>query len=107
MPRPVRDCIRRVSARAKDLAGLPAPEKVGSRFLFLLQTPAGQILSGRFSDPQGPAAATVRAISLGVPLAERSGKLLSESPSLSEAWGLAILLYKLFLQQIQPVDIVV
>jgi hypothetical protein len=50
---------------------------------------------------KSPTVAGICATGLGVLVAKRSAKLLSKCPSLSKAWGLARLLYKLFRQQFQ------
>jgi hypothetical protein len=73
------------------------PETVGSRFLSLLQSAWNEILSAEFGTRKNANCRKVLGERLGGSEPERYGELLSECRSLSEAWGLANLLYKLFL----------
>src|SRR4051794_4648679 len=72
------------------------PEKVGSRFLSLLQSAPDQTLSAIFGTPEKPNCRRLLRDRLGGSRAERYGKLLSEGHFLSEAWGLADLLLQAF-----------
>ena len=72
------------------------PENVGSRFLSLLQSAPDQTLSAIFGTAKKPNCRRHSRVRLGGSRAERYGKLLSECRFVSEAWGLADLLYKLF-----------
>jgi hypothetical protein len=91
---------------ARDLSACLAPENVGSRFLSLLQSAPDQTLSAVFGTAEKPNSRRLLRDRLGGPRPERYGKLLSEGRSLSEAWGLADLLYKLFWQPIQWLGLV-
>ena len=84
----------------------PPPETVGSRFLSLLQSPPDQTLSAIFGTVKKPNCRSLLRTGLGGSKAERYDKLLSDGRSLSEAWGLAHLLYKLFWQPIQQLGLV-
>jgi hypothetical protein len=80
---------------------LSRPENVGSQYLSLLQSFTSQTFSVEFRAVKKARFRAVLNVGLGVRRPERYGKSLSERPSLSEAWGLADLLYKLFSQQFQ------
>jgi hypothetical protein len=67
-----------------------------SRFLSLLQSAPDQTLSAIFGTPKKPNCRRHSRVRLGGSRAERYGQFLSEGHFLSEAWGLADLLYKLF-----------
>jgi hypothetical protein len=84
-----------------------APENVGSRFLSLLQSAPDQTLSAIFGTAEKPNCRRHSRVRLGGSRAERYGKSLSECQFVSEAWGLAVLLYKLFLQRFQQPSLVV
>ena len=75
----------------------------GSRLLSLLQTPGGQTFSDDLRAREKPNCRKHFADGLGGSLPERYGKFVSERRSLSEAWGLGHLLYKLFCQRSQRV----
>ena len=68
----------------------------GSRFLSLLQSAPDQTLSAIFGTAKKPNCRRHSRVRLGGSRAERYGKSLSECRFVSEAWGLADLLYKLF-----------
>ena len=74
----------------------PEPENVGSRLLSLLQSAPDQTLSAIFGTAKKPNCRRHSRVRLGGLRAERYGKSLSECRFVSEAWGLAHLLYKLF-----------
>ena len=84
-----------------------APENVGSRFLSLLQSAPDQTLSAIFRTAKKPNCRRHSRVRLGGSRAERYGKSLSECRFVSEAWGLADLLYKLFRLRFQEVSVVV
>jgi hypothetical protein len=94
------------TSRAPGDLGPRRPENVGSRLLSLLQSAPDQTLSAIFGTAKKPNCRTHLRVRLGGSRAERYGKSLSECRFLSEAWGLADLLYKLFCEQIQPVGLV-
>jgi hypothetical protein len=102
---PQRPSITAQPARGEGL-GI-APETVGSRFLSLLQSAPDQTLSAIFGTPKKPNCRRHSRVRLGGSRAERYGKSLSECRFVSEAWGLADLLYKLFLQRFQQPSLVV
>jgi phosphatidylserine decarboxylase len=74
----------------------PPPENVGSRLLTLLQSVPDQTLSAICGTVERANCRRLLRDRLGGLRAERYGRLLSEGHFLSEAWGLANLLYKLF-----------
>jgi hypothetical protein len=84
-----------------------APETVGSRFLSLLQSASVQTFSAISGTAKKPNCRRHSRARLGGPQAECYGKLLSECPLVSGAWGLADLLYKLFSARFQRVIFVV
>jgi hypothetical protein len=73
-----------------------APENVGCQFLSLLQSAPDQTLSAHLGSAEKPNCRRLLRAKLGGSRAERYGKSLSECRFVSEAWGLADLLYKLF-----------
>jgi hypothetical protein len=73
-----------------------APETVGSRFLSLLQSAFLQTYSAISGTAKKPNCRRHSRDWLGGLKPERYGKSLSEWRFVSEAWGLADLLYKLF-----------
>jgi hypothetical protein len=72
--------------------------------LSLLQSPSLQIVSAEVGGLKKPRFRAVLRAELDTAEAERAAVSLSDRLSLSEAWGLANLLYKLFLDQIQWLD---
>src|SRR5690348_17588763 len=73
---------------------------------FLLQSLLLQTFSAIFGTAKKPNCSRHWRDRLGVWRAERSGKLLSERRSVSEAWESAILLYKLFRKRFQWLSLV-
>jgi hypothetical protein len=82
------------------------PENVCSRLLSLLQCLPSQTFSVDFRAAKKARFRAVLRVGLGVRQPERYGKCLSERRSLSEAWGLADLLYKLLCQLYQPINLI-
>ena len=79
----------------------PTPENVCARLLSLLQSPLPETFSAIAETAQKASFRAVLHARLGVPRAERYANSLSERRTLSGAWGLADLVYKLFPEQIQ------
>jgi hypothetical protein len=95
---------RRVDVIAEAAFGSPGrgclpprnwPENVGSRFPSLLQTPERETFSADFWTRKKPNCRKHSADKLGSSLPERYSQFVPERRSLSEAWDLAHLLYKL------------
>jgi acyl-CoA synthetase (AMP-forming)/AMP-acid ligase II len=82
-----------------------SPENVCSRLLSLLQSVSSQTFSVEFRAPKKARFRAVLRVGLGVRRPERYGESLSERRFLSEAWGLADLLYKFFPQHFQCKEI--
>ena len=82
------------------------PENVGSRLVSLLQSAPDQTLSAIFGTAKKPNCRRHSRVRLGGSRAERYAKSLSERRILSEAWGLADLLYKLFSVTFQCIGLV-
>jgi hypothetical protein len=82
------------------------PENVRTQFLSLLQSLTRQTFSVEFRAAKKASFRAVLRIRLGVRYPERYEKSLSERPSLSEARGLADLLYKLLYQLSQHLSLI-
>ena len=83
------------SAAPNPTSGSRSPENVGSRFLSLPQSAPLQTFSAIFGTAKKPNCRRYSRNWLGGWMPE-DAELLSEWPFVSEAWGLADLLYKLF-----------
>jgi hypothetical protein len=80
------------------------PENVGSRFLPLLQSVPIQPISIKIQVCKKSRFRAVLRARLGVPNPERYANSLSERRTLSGAWGLSDLVYKLFVAYFQAVS---
>jgi hypothetical protein len=100
---PAVDLARRLTAIVLCLLFVRS-ERVRAQFLSLLQSGFLQIFSVEFWTAEKPRPRAVLRGRLGVRQPERYGKSLSERRSLSEAWGLPDLVYKLFLQPVHALS---
>src|SRR4051812_15221452 len=96
---------RRFPVSSRSRSGL-RPEKVLSRFLSLLQSVPSQTFSVGLQAAKKASFRAVLPIRLGVDISERYAKSLSERRSLSGAWGLADLVYKLLYQLSQHLSLI-